>query len=71
MAEIEEKQLVFAAVCNTLSVIASKWHSSKICRKISNSYLWRRTFQGIRATDLLECQAVIISSRPIGDKGGF
>ena len=62
---------MFAAVGNMLSVIASKWHSSKICWKISNSYLWRRTFQGIRGTNLLECQAVIISSRPIGDKGGF
>ena len=72
MEQIQEKQLMFAAVvCNTLSVIASKWHSSKICWKISNSYLWRRTFQSIRGTDLVECQAVIISSRPIGDKGGF
>ena len=62
---------MFAAVRNTLSVIASKWHSSKICRKVSNSYLWRGTFQGIRGTNLLECPAVTISSRPIGDKGGF
>ena len=71
MAEIKQKQLVFAAVFNTLSVIASKWHSSKIREKISNSYLWRRSFQGIRGTDLLECVAVIISSRPTADKGGF
>ena len=63
MAEIQEEQLVFPAVCNTLSVIASKWHSSKICRKICNSYLWRRTFQGMRGNDLLECQAVSI---PLG-----
>ena len=62
---------MFAAVCNTLSVIASKWHSSTICWKIPNSYLWRRTFQSIRGTDLVECQAVIISSPPIGGKGGF
>ena len=71
MAEIEEKQLVFAAMCNTFSVIASKWHSSKICGKIPNSYLWRRTFQGIRGSNLLEYQVVMISSQPIGDKGGF
>ena len=71
MEEIEEKQLMFAGVCNTLSVIASKWHSSKICQEISESYLWRWTFQGIRGTDLLECHAVIISSRPIGYKGAF
>ena len=62
---------MFAAVCNTLSVIACKWHSSKICRKIPNSYLWRRTFQSIRGTDLVEYQAGIISSPPIGGKGGF
>ena len=62
---------MFAAVSNTLSVIASKWHSSNICREIPNSYLWRRTFQSIRGTDLVECQAVIISSRPMGVRVAF
>ena len=72
MTQIQEKQLMFAAVvCNTLSVISSKRHSSKTRQKISNSYLWRRTFENIRETDLVECQAVIISSLTIGDKGGF
>ena len=72
MTQIQEKQLMFAAVvCNTLSVISSKRHSSKTRQKISNSYLWRRTFENIRETDLVECQAVIISSLTIGVKGGF